>query len=83
MIEVTSEKEVCRDLFGDYSSRIILTTQEPDEIQRRAQLAGLKCFRLGTVGGSRLIMKYEGIPVIDVAVDELEEEWQQGLPRLL
>src|SRR5262245_49279143 len=82
-IDVPSEKEICRDLFGDYSSRIILTTQAPDEIQRRAQLAGLKCFRLGTVGGSRLIMKYEGTPVIDVAVDELEEEWQQGLPRLL
>jgi len=82
-IDVPSHLEVCRDLFGDYTSRIILTTTEPNEIKRAAELAGLNCFQLGTVGGSRLVMNYEGTRAIDFAVDELEADWRQGLPSLL
>ncbi len=79
-IEVPSKMEVCRDLFGDYTSRIILSTTKVDELQRRAASAGLNAFRLGAVGGSRLILNYEGVRAVDIAVDELETAWQQGWP---
>jgi phosphoribosylformylglycinamidine synthase len=82
-IEVPSRMEACRDLFGDYSSRIILSTNNPSEIERRAVLAGLKCFRLGVVAGSRLIFNYEGTSAVDISIGELESAWRQGLPDLL
>ena len=55
----------------------------PDELKRRADQAGLKCFQLGRVGGSRLVFSYEGDRVIDIAMDDLETAWRQGLPQLL
>ena len=84
-IAVPSEMEVCRDLFGDYTSRILLTTSEAEaaELLKRAAGVGLKGFRLGTVGGTRLILNYEDNRAIDIAIDELEAAWRQGLPHLL
>jgi phosphoribosylformylglycinamidine (FGAM) synthase-like enzyme len=82
-IEVPSQMEVCRDLFGDYTSRIILTTSEPGQVRKRAEASGLRCFQLGVVGGSRLIMNYEGTRAIDTAIVELEADWRAGLTALL
>ncbi len=82
-ITIPSQMEVCGDLFGDYTSRIIVTTTEPEELSQRAGRAGLKCFRLGTVGGTHLIFNYEGNRAVDSAVGELEMAWRQGLPQLL
>src|SRR5262249_20765815 len=82
-INVPSQMEVCRDLFGDYTSRIIVSTGDPNEVRRRAQRTGLRASILGVIGGSRLILNYEGHRVVDIAMDELETAWRQALPRLL
>jgi phosphoribosylformylglycinamidine synthase len=82
-VSIALETQICRDLFGDYASRIIVSTAEPDEIRHRAEAAGLKATKLGTVGGSRLVLNYEGHRAIDIAVDEVETTWRRGLPRLL
>jgi phosphoribosylformylglycinamidine synthase len=82
-VNVPAKTQICRDLFGDYASRIIVSTVEPDEIRSRAERAGLRATLLGKVGGSRLVLNYEGDRAIDVAIDELETAWRQGLPSLL
>jgi phosphoribosylformylglycinamidine synthase II len=82
-IAVPSKMEVCRDLFGDYTSRIILTTTQPEDLRNRAERSGLKYSFLGKVGGSRLVFTYEGDRAIDIAIEDLETAWRQGLSHLL
>jgi phosphoribosylformylglycinamidine synthase len=82
-IRVPSRLEVMKDLFGEYSSRILVTTGDAAEIIRRAEEAGLRGLTLGTVGGDRLILEYEGQRVVDVAIRELEAAWGSGLAKLL
>jgi phosphoribosylformylglycinamidine synthase len=82
-IRIPSHLEVLRDLFGESSTRVILSTKNAAEISKRAGQMGLNCHDLGTVGGKRLVMTYEGERVVDLAVDELESAWRQALPKLL
>jgi hypothetical protein len=75
--------EIRKDLFGEFSTRIVLSTTEALELQKRAKESGLNFYDLGKVGGKRLILNYEGIRVVDIAIDELESSWRQALPKLL
>jgi hypothetical protein len=70
-------------LFGEGSSRVVLTTVQPDELRKRAEQMGLNFYVLGAVGGKRLILKYEGVEAVNVSIEELEAAWRQGLPKLL
>ncbi len=82
-IVVPSHLEVRKDLFGEGSSRVVLTTVQPDELRKRAEQMGLNFYLLGTVVGKRLILKYEGVEAVNLSVEELEAAWRQGLPNLL
>jgi phosphoribosylformylglycinamidine synthase subunit PurL len=82
-IRIPSHLEVLRDLFGESSTRVILSTKNSAELVKRAGQTGLNCHELGRVGGSRLTMTYESERVIDLAMDELESAWRQGLSKLL
>ena len=82
-VEIPSHLEIRKDLFGDVSSRVLLTTRTSAALQKRAADAGLNVYELGRVGGKRLIFHYEGVQAVDIAIDELESAWQQALPKLL
>jgi phosphoribosylformylglycinamidine synthase len=82
-VTVPSHLEVRKDLFGEFTSCVILTTSHVPELRKRAEEMGLKFYDLGKVGGNRLILNYESVRIIDVAVDELESAWSEGLPKLL
>jgi len=82
-VEIPSHLEIRKDLFGEFSSRVLLTTRSSAALQKRAADAGLNVFELGRVGGKRLIFHYEGVQAVDIAVDELEAAWRQALPKLL
>jgi phosphoribosylformylglycinamidine synthase len=82
-IRIPSRLEAMKDLFGEYSSRVLVTTRSPAEIVRRAEQAGLRGMTLGTVGGDRLILEYEGERAVDVAIRDLEAAWASGLAGLL
>jgi phosphoribosylformylglycinamidine synthase II len=82
-IQVPSHLEVRKDLFGEASSRIVLSTSDPSELRRRAERMGLNFHDLGKAGGKRLILKYEGLAIIDIDVEELEAAWRQALPKLV
>ena len=82
-IVVPSHLEVCRDLFGEFPSRVILTTTDAEGLNRRVAECGLSAYDLGRVGGDRLILDYEGARAVDVRVDELEKVWRDALEHLL
>jgi phosphoribosylformylglycinamidine synthase subunit PurL len=82
-IRIPSHLEVLRDLFGESSTRVVLSTKNAPELSKRAGQMGLNCHELGKVGGKRLIMTYEGERAVDLPTDELESAWRQGLPKSL
>jgi phosphoribosylformylglycinamidine synthase len=82
-IVVPSHLEVRKDLFGEVSSRVLLTTLQPEELRRRAEASGMSFYLVGRVGGKRFILKYEDVVAVDLRVEELEAAWRQGLPDLL
>jgi phosphoribosylformylglycinamidine synthase len=82
-VEIPSHLEIRNDLFGEFSTRVILSTASLDALRKRAQAVGLECHNLGTAGGNRLTLRYEGVEVVDIPIEELESAWRQGLPKLL
>ncbi len=82
-LEIPSHLEIRKDLFGEVSTRVILSTTDSANLRKRAEAAGLQVFELGKVGGDRLTFHYEGIEVVNIAIDELESAWRQALPKLL
>jgi phosphoribosylformylglycinamidine synthase len=82
-IEIPSHLEVRKDLFGESSSRIVLSTSNPAEIRRRAEQMGLNSYDLGKLGGKRFILRYEGVEAVNLEIEELEAVWRQALPKLV
>jgi len=82
-VQIPSHLEIRKDLFGEVSSRVLLTTNNPLALRSQAQDAGLNAYELGKVGGKRLILHYEGMRAVDLAIEELESAWRQALPKLL
>src|SRR5436190_15206669 len=82
-VRIPSRLEVMRDLFGEFSTHVLLSTRNVAELQRRAERMGLKFHDLGKVGGKRLILNYESVHVVDIDITELESAWSEGLPKLL
>jgi phosphoribosylformylglycinamidine synthase len=82
-VEIPSHLEIRKDLFGEISSRVILTTTDVPTLRKHAEAAGLQCYELGKVGGNRLTFHYEGVEVVNISTDELESAWRQALPKLL
>jgi phosphoribosylformylglycinamidine synthase II len=82
-INVPSHLEIRKDLFGEFSSRVLLTTRNATELRKSTGRMGLVFHDIGRVGGKRLILNYENLRVADISVDELETAWSEGLPKLL
>jgi phosphoribosylformylglycinamidine synthase len=82
-IRIPSHLEVRKDLFGEFATRVVVTTTEPAKLIQRAGEMGLNGHDIGLVGGKRLIFNYEGELIIDVAIDDLESAWRQALAKLL
>src|SRR5437660_1674108 len=81
-VDVPAHLEIRRDLLGEFSTRVLLTTRDVPELRKRAEQIGLKFHDLGKVGGNRLILKYESVNLIDIGIDELESEWGHALQKL-
>jgi phosphoribosylformylglycinamidine synthase len=82
-VRVPSHLELVKDLFGEFTTRVLLSTTNAVELCKRAEQVSLTSYDLGKVGGKRLILNYETERAVDVAIDELESAWRQGLPKLL
>jgi phosphoribosylformylglycinamidine synthase subunit PurL len=82
-VKIPQYMDACKDLFGEYSSRILLSTTHASDLVRRAERSALRCTEIGRVGGNRLILQHGGKPVVDIAIEELESVWRRTLPKLL
>jgi phosphoribosylformylglycinamidine synthase len=82
-VEIPSHLEILKDFFGEVSSRVLLTTDNVAELQRRSEQAALTFHKLGKTGGTRLVLRYEGELVVDIAMEELESAWRHGLPSAM
>jgi phosphoribosylformylglycinamidine synthase II len=82
-VRVPSHLELVKDLFGEATARVILSTTNPRELFKLAEQMGLNAYNIGTVGGERLTLEYESERVVDIGIDELESAWRQGLAKLL
>jgi phosphoribosylformylglycinamidine synthase len=84
-ISISGSVEICRDLFAEFPSRILVST-EPGNLSgvlERAAAAGLRATDLGEVGGDDFTIDCSGTRVIDAPVDRLESFWRDGLGRAL
>jgi phosphoribosylformylglycinamidine synthase subunit PurL len=68
-------------LFGESQSRIIVSIKEGDlnRLSAIAEREGVPVQVLGVVGGSRFIIQ----PLVQLALDELQSIWSNGLERRL
>ncbi len=82
-VQVPSHLELVKDLFGEVTTRVILSTTDALELRKRAGQMGLNFYDLGRVGGKWLILHYEGERIVNMGMDELESTWRQGLAKLL
>jgi phosphoribosylformylglycinamidine synthase len=82
-VSIPAHADFRMDLFGEYCSRILLTTTHASDLVRRAGKSGLRCQEIGRVGGQRLTIQRGGQPGIDVDIVELEGVWRLTLPKLL
>jgi phosphoribosylformylglycinamidine synthase len=69
------------ELFSETASRIVLSVDASKEqdVLRRAAGAGVPARRIGTTGGSHLIISADGQKLIDVAVAEAEKVWSTAI----
>ena len=84
-VRVPSSMDVCRDMFGEFPSRVLVSTAsgtDMDHVLDRASGAGLAGIDVGKVGGARLVFEYEGARAIDLSIEDLEQCWRNGLAAL-
>jgi phosphoribosylformylglycinamidine synthase len=77
-------------LFGESQSRIVLSVKQEQaaKVLNAARSAGVHASRIGTVGGSRLVIQVDGDKrasgcVIDLDVTTVHEHWALAIPRAL
>jgi phosphoribosylformylglycinamidine synthase len=57
-VRIPSHLELRKDLFAEFTTRVLLTTTNPAELITRAGAMGLTGHDLGRAGGKRLIFQY-------------------------
>jgi len=69
-------------LFGEAPSRILVTSDPKDlaGFEKIAAKHSVPCFRIGTVGGDRLIIRNGGSDVINLSVRDLNHTWRRSIP---
>jgi phosphoribosylformylglycinamidine synthase len=81
MIEIQASIRPDAFLFGESQSRILVSLRRRHlgRLRELAKSAGVALTVLGEVRGQRLVIE----PLIDVAVQDLEEAWRAALPAQL
>ena len=82
-VRTPSSMEVCTDLFGEFPTRVLVSTKRVDTVVSRATEFGLRAHDIGSVGGDRLVVEYEGAVAMDMDINELERLWEGALPELM
>jgi phosphoribosylformylglycinamidine synthase len=80
-IGATVELATPAELFSETASRIVISVDASKEkdVLARAAAAGVPARRIGTTGGSRIIISAAGQKAVDVAVAEAEHVWSTAI----
>ena len=84
-------------LFGESTGRVIVATGNCDAFLERARAADVPARRIGTTGGSRLVIRGAPLPMsaggrpaasgitswIDLPLTDIEAVWARAIPRRL
>ncbi len=70
-------------LFHEAPSRVLISTANPDEVERIAASHGVESLRIGGTIEVALRIGDDSGAWIDVPVDRLRESWERGLEALL
>jgi phosphoribosylformylglycinamidine synthase subunit PurL len=68
-------------LFGESASRVVVSVEESraDELLARAAAARVPAANIGRTGGTRLVIRLDGAPAIDVAITDAEHAWASAI----
>ncbi|HEX6462907.1 MAG TPA: phosphoribosylformylglycinamidine synthase subunit PurL [Vicinamibacterales bacterium] len=79
----TVQLDAAAELFSESASRIIVSVEASKEkdVLAHAVAAGIPSRRVGTTGGSRLIITAAGQKSIDVTIGEAEHIWATAIER--
>jgi phosphoribosylformylglycinamidine synthase len=82
-LDPASPLGVIATLFGESASRAVVTVRSEDRpaLLQMAADAGVPVQLIGTTGGSRIVIRAAGRPVIDAPVAELEAIWSRAIER--
>ena len=83
MIDVESGLRPEFALFHEAPSRVLISTAEPEAVQRIATQNKIECLRIGVTIRERLRIDGNSVTRVDCPVDRLREIWEQGLEQLL
>ena len=81
--EPDDEFDLVRALFGEAPSRVIVsvTPADCDRLLDRAGALAVPAAVIGRTGGDRITILVDGTVVADVALNEAEQRWANGLTR--
>ncbi|MGH9409220.1 MAG: phosphoribosylformylglycinamidine synthase subunit PurL [Vicinamibacterales bacterium] len=70
-------------LFSESASRIVVSISASNEqaLLDRAAAAGVPAERIGSVGGSRLVIRIDGAVAVDIGIGEAEQIWSTALEQ--
>jgi phosphoribosylformylglycinamidine synthase II len=82
-IDGQSDLCIAATLFGETASRVIVSVKESkvDEVITKAAAAGVPSSVIGRTGGSAIRVSVDGSNVIDIALAEAEQFWNEGFSR--
>ncbi|MGD0200129.1 MAG: phosphoribosylformylglycinamidine synthase subunit PurL [Bryobacteraceae bacterium] len=78
-LELSSELRPEFLLFHEGPSRVLISTDRPEEIERIARDNGVEVLRVGTTVAGRLGVRNQGRALIDCEISKLREAWERAL----
>ena len=81
MVQLNTAPDAASALFSESASRIVVSVEasKEEEVLVRAAAAGIPGRRIGTTGGSRLVITAAGQNSVDVTVAEAEHIWATAI----
>jgi phosphoribosylformylglycinamidine synthase len=82
-VQLNPATDAASALFSESASRIVVSVEasKEEEVLARAASAGIPGRRIGTTGGSRLVIMAAGQKSIDVTVAEAEHIWATAIEQ--
>jgi phosphoribosylformylglycinamidine synthase len=82
-VDLDEEVSIAAQLFGESATRVVVATNDPDELHQLAARHDMPCRVLGHVGGEELVIRTRGAVIVRERVQDLRAIWKGALEELL